>query len=337
MAFECSEDQPAAIHKRASGAARPVQNFETEVVLTQAARRARDIGRLRRVWSAGELGAAGVSVATVRANLAADRWQRCGRAIVLHSGPLTRHERWRAALVNTGPRSVLTAFTAVEFAGLVGWERPEIHVLGPPGAVPVSPAHLPLRLHRTSAWPVATWRRYRCQALEGAVLLAAASFTSPRPACGILAAAVQQRIVAITALLAALTASSRLRHRAVLVSAAYDILGGAQALSEIDFVRVCRRARLPTPEQQRVRRDGSGRRRYLDASWRLPDGRLLVAEVDGALHLSPRRWWDDQLRQNELVVSGAVVLRFPTAVVRTQPELVVAQLRRAGLGDLHSR
>ena len=305
-------------------------------MLTQAAQRAQGIGRPRRVWSPGELRTAGVSVSAIRANLAADRWQRCGRAIIGHSGTLTRHERWHAGLINAGPGSVLTAFTAAEFAGLSGWERAEIHVLGPPGAAPVSSVHLPLRLHRTSGWPVKTWRRYRCQALEDALLLAAASFSSPRPACGILAAAVQQRIVDATALLGSLTARSRIRHRAVLLSAVYDILGGAQALSEIDFVRLCRRARLPAPDQQRVRPDSTGRRRYLDASWRLPDGRLLVVEVDGALHLSARRWWDDQLRQNELAVSGAIVLRFPTAVLRTQPELVVAQLRRAlGVGDLH--
>jgi hypothetical protein len=172
--------------------------------------------------------------------------------------------------------------------------------------------------------------------LDGALLLAAASFSSPRSACGILAAAVQQRLIDARALQESLASSSRLRHRRLLLNAVHDIIGGAQALSEIDFIRLCRRAQLPIPELQRIRCDSRGRRRYLDASWRLPDGRLLVAEVDGALHLSTRRWWDDQLRQNELAVSGAVVLRFPSVVVRSQPELVVTQLRQAlRLADLH--
>ena len=70
-----------------------------------------------------------------------------------------------------------------------------------------------------------------------------------------------------------------------------------------------------------------GRRRYLDAVWR--DGRIVVVEVDGALHLAPSRWWDDQLRRNELMLGDALVLRFPSIVVRTEPALVVAQLRRA--------
>jgi very-short-patch-repair endonuclease len=77
-----------------------------------------------------------------------------------------------------------------------------------------------------------------------------------------------------------------------------------------------------------MRVEPGGRRRYLDAEWIRRDGRRVVAEVDGALHLSPRRWWDDQLRQNELVIADDIVLRFPSVVVRTNPEEVVAQLRR---------
>lgn len=297
-------------------------------MFSQAAQRARGIGRPRMVWSAADLHAIGVTDSVIRANLAADRWQRCGRAIVLHSGTLTQHERWRAGLVNAGRRSLLTSFTAAEFAGLSGWERPEIHVLGPPGAASVSRAQLPLTLHRTSLWPVPTLGGYRCHALDGALLLAAASFSSSRPACGILAAGVQQRLIDAKALQQTLRMSPRLRHRRILLSAMHDIIGGAQALSEIDFIRLCRRAQLPPPEQQRIRRDSLGRRRYLDASWRLPGGRLLVVEVDGAIHLSTKRWWDDQLRQNELVISGAVVLRFPSVIVRGQPELIAVQLRR---------
>lgn len=108
-----------------------------------------------------------------------------------------------------------------------------------------------------------------------------------------------------------------------------DIEQGAQALSEIDFVRLCRKHGLPPPRLQQIRRDGSGRRRYLDAVWDLPGVGSVVVEVDGALHLAQPRWWDDQLRQNEITLSGALVLRFPAAVVRHEPAIVLAQLRRA--------
>ena len=279
--------------------------------------------------SPAELTSLGVSRSQLVANLNAHRWQRCGHAVVLHAGQLTQHERWHAALVNCGPRSVLTAFTAAEFVGLRGWERPVIHVLGPQGAVLARGHRLPVRLHRTRFWPVERHQRFRCQGLPGALVTAAGTMASERPAAGILAAAVQQRLVTSAQLLIALRQARRVRHRAALFRAVHDIAGGAQALSEIDFGRLCRRAGLPVPERQAVRRDSSGRRRYLDAAWRRGDGRLVVVEVDGALHLSPQRWWDDQLRQNELSLADALVLRFPSVVIRAKEKLVAAQLRHA--------
>jgi hypothetical protein len=122
--------------------------------------------------------------------------------------------------------------------------------------------------------------------------------------------------------------SPRIRHRAALLAAAHDIAQGAQALSEIDFTRLCRSRGLPPPARQRIRIEPSGRRRYLDAEWDLPDGRRLIVEVDGALHLAVGRWWDDQLRQNELAIARDVVLRYPSVVVRNEPDIVADQLRR---------
>lgn len=91
----------------------------------------------------------------------------------------------------------------------------------------------------------------------------------------------------------------------------------------------CSSAGLPTPDRQRFRNDKLGKRRYLDAEFTTRTGRTLIAEVDGALHMVPRRWWDDELRRNELVIGDEAVLRFPSAVVRCEKALVVDQLRRA--------
>jgi len=74
-----------------------------------------------------------------------------------------------------------------------------------------------------------------------------------------------------------------------------------------------------------VRLEG-GRRRYLDVYW---DDSRVAAEIDGSAHTDVRQWWEDSLRQNELVVSGDVVLRFPAHVVRSAPELVASQIRKA--------
>ncbi|MGH8860611.1 MAG: hypothetical protein ACRDVG_05145, partial [Jatrophihabitantaceae bacterium] len=159
--------------------------------------------------------------------------------------------------------------------------------------------------------------------------IAAGSLRAPRAACGILAAGVQQRLVGAGELFAALQAAARVRHHEALTLAAQDIAQGSEALSEIEFVRLCRRNGLPGPDRQSVRREPSGRRRYLDAEWRRPDGRRVVVEIDGALHLIVTNWYTYQLRQNEVALGGAIMLRFPSVVVRTEQAVVVDQLRRA--------
>ena len=284
--------------------------------------------RLVTTWAS--LRRRGVSRARIQAQIDARRWQRLGFAIVLHNGPLSQRQRWTIARLHAGPLAILTAFTAAQAFGLRGWERETVHVLAPGGTRLRRDCPVEVRLHLSSHWPdVPTRAGTIVHALPEALLRAAATFASARPACGILAAAVQQHLTRPVALRDALARAPRVRHRAALLAAVGDIAQGSAALSEIDFVRLCRSFGLPVPERQAVRRDSSGRRRYLDAAWRRADGRLVVVEVDGALHLAASRRWADQLRQNELTLSDAIVLRFPSVVVRTDPALVAAQLRRA--------
>jgi hypothetical protein len=286
-----------------------------------------DISDQRAVTTWSRLVRSGCTQGHIKAQLAARRW---GYAIVLHNGPLTAQERWYVARVHGGPGALLTAFTAAEAYGLRGWPRDEVHVLAKPGTRVSPRSPVPVGLHRVGDWTrVRRHPRGPVHVLAQALLVAAASFDSPRPACGILAAAVQQRLVTPWRLRTALGDARCTPHRSILLHAVDDIAQGAQALSEIDFVRLCRRFKLPPPVQQLVRREPGGRRRYLDATWRRPDGRLVVVEVDGAVHMDQRRWWSDQARQNRLVLANAVVLRYPSVVVRTQPELVAAELREA--------
>jgi hypothetical protein len=187
-----------------------------------------------------------------------------------------------------------------------------------------------LVLHRTVDWSaadVAPLRRLHRPA--AALVLATEGLPVARYACALLAAGVQQGLVVASALHAALVPLPKLRHHRALELAVHDIEQGAQALSEIDFVRLCRRFRLPAPNLQAVRREASGRRRYLDAVWHRGDGSVLAAEVDGAIHLAPPSWIADQLRQNEIVIGGTAVLRFPSVLVRSDPAVVADQLRRA--------
>jgi hypothetical protein len=298
--------------------------------VTRAATRfdGRGLEYLDGVATRAELAALSVSADHVASQVRARRWRVLGSAVVLHNGSLTVGQRQRVALINCGPRAVLTSFTAARRWGLQGWSRPEIHVLAPAGTR--RPDISGLVLHRARQWrTIDVSPARRLHRLAPALVVAASSFGSPRPGCGLLAAAVQQRLVSSAELRSAVTAATRRRHRSALLLALDDIAQGAQALSEIDFVRLCRRHALPGPRLQAVRTDPAGRRRYLDAEWDLADGRVLAVEVDGALHLSPRRWYDDQLRQNEVVLGGSVVLRYPSVIVRTEEATVVAQLRRA--------
>lgn len=118
----------------------------------------------------------------------------------------------------------------------------------------------------------------------------------------------------------------RVRRRRLILSTATDAAGGAHSLGELDLLGLVRRAGLPEPSRQVVRRDSAGRRRYLDAyfeQWRVH------VEVDGGQHLDPAHAWADMRRQNDLWVEGDRVLRFPAWVLRARPEEVIAQLRAA--------
>jgi very-short-patch-repair endonuclease len=105
-----------------------------------------------------------------------------------------------------------------------------------------------------------------------------------------------------------------------------DIDGGAEAMSEIDLLQLCRRYRLPAPDLQERRTDASGRARYIDAYWRV--WRLQV-EVDGAHHMDARQWAADLRRQNDIWVAGDRIRRFAAFDLRQRPAEVAAQIRAA--------
>lgn len=266
----------------------------------------------------------------VRAQVLAHRWQRFGRAMLLHNAAPDADERRAIALVNCGVAAVLTSFTALEVLGMTGWERPVTHVLVVGGTRVRRVAVAPVRVHYVGDRDlIAAVPGRRVQRCAPALIIAAGSFDSPRPGCGLLAAGVQQRLVTAADLRDALELAPRVRHHRLLLAAVDDIEQGAHALSEIDMARLCRRHGLPEPARQVVRIERTGKRRYLDVEWTLEDGRRVVAEIDGALHLVASRWWDDSVRQNELVIAGSTVLRFPSVIIRTDERLVVDQLRRA--------
>ena len=135
----------------------------------------------------------------------------------------------------------------------------------------------------------------------------------------VLAAGVQQRLVRPADLFAAVAGHPRLRRRAIILSTLDDIVGGAEALSEIDSTRLVIRAfGLPEPTRQTVRYDSRNRRRWLDAVW---EEAGIIVEIDGIHHMDAAQWWDDMDRENGIKLNGYLVLRFTAFVVRYRPPL----------------
>lgn len=284
------------------------------------------------VVSRAQLRRLGISRDAERAQLAGGRWASAAPlAVVLHNGPLTQRQRQWVAVLNGGPGAALAARTALAIDGLSGWEREVIEILVPRGAGVVSSPGV--RVHESRRFDpdrdVPALRLPPRTRSSRSAVDAAAWSRDPRTAVGLLAAVVQQGLARPDQLAAELEQAGRIHWYRLLARALADIGGGSHALSEIDFVRLCRRFGLPEPVRQAVRVERSGRRRYLDAEWVCTDGRRVVAEVDGAIHLLPLRHWGDMARANELVLDGRVVLRFAAYAIRAEPELIAQQLGRA--------
>lgn len=290
------------------------------------------------VFTRHQLLEAGLSPGQLAAQVSARRWRAPTSTVyVLHNGPLTQRQQWWVATLAVGPLAGRTALTAW---GVTGWASDSVEVLVRRGATPELPAGLALTVHESRRFlpqHVHPVREPRCVPVERAAVDAAAWSREARHACGLLAAVVQQRKTVARKLLEELTAAGRVRHVAVMRAVLHDIEGGAQALTEVDLGGLCRRFGLFVPQRQVLRVDGSGRRRYLDARVSAPNGRSVLVEVDGALHLLVSTYWDDMRRLNEIVIGGEPVLRFPSSALYLDELTVGNQLRRAcGLDPLRA-
>jgi very-short-patch-repair endonuclease len=267
------------------------------------------------------------------------RWQRpCKGVVVAQSGPLTDRQALRVALLRAGPAAALAGLTAARLDGFTGFGDKHkvadgpVHVILPSGtprrAAPVSLnviTHYSRELTNADVHPTRQPRRTR---IARSLVDAAAWMGTDRGAMAILAAGVQQRLVRVDDLRQVIARIETLRRRTLMTGILDDIMGGAQALSELDFTRrVVRAHRLPEPSRQVARRDSRGRRRWTDVMW---DEYKVVAEIDGAQHTEdPLQRWDDMERDNDLNIDGYRTLRFPAWLVRQHPELAARQIRRA--------
>jgi very-short-patch-repair endonuclease len=248
---------------------------------------------------------------------------------------MTPRQRLWLAVLWAGPGGVLAGLTAATLDGLEGFSGGEgsanqIHLLVPARrSVRKEPPGLPVTVHYSrllgpdDIHPLREPRRTR---VARSLVDAAAWMGSDRGAQAVLAAGVQQRLTRIGDLMAVVAGNQRRPRRAMIKATLDDIAGGAQALSELDFARLVRRGRLPGPDRQAPRRDAAGRRRWLDAVWE--EARLIV-EVDGIHHLDADQYWADMDRDNDFILDGYRILRFPAFVVRYQADYVAGKVRDA--------
>ncbi|MDG4788747.1 DUF559 domain-containing protein [Micromonospora sp. WMMD1102] len=272
----------------------------------------------------------------VRHLVSTGRWRRVARNVLItQGGQLRREQHWWVAVLAAGDSALLAGLASARAGGLRGaWRSDVVDVLVPYGKrAPDLLRRLPLglpavRVRRTRHLPDVDRQRGRPDrtTMARAIVDAAQWAPSDDDAQVILAAGCQQRRVTPAEIDAVIERMPQLRRRVLMRQTMADVAGGAEALSEIDFVRLCRRHRLPPPDQQERRKDARGGVRYLDAYWRRW---RLHAEVDGAHHMDARHWAADLRRQNEIWVAGDRILRFTAFDVRRKPEYVVAQVRAA--------
>ena len=272
-----------------------------------------------------------LSSGAIERHLTAGRWQAVHRGVyVTHSGPPTRSQRrWAAALVaGCGRVAPLGGVSALEVMGLRGFGSEALHVVVP---ATHRVRHLPwwVLVHRTRRLVAADVHRVADPpgTMPARSLIDAARWASTDDrARALIAAGFQQRLVNADDAGAALARAPVGRRQALIVAAIRDAVAGAHSVPEADFLRLCRRHRLPVPALQHRRRDARGRQRYLDAYF---EGWGVHVEIDGAQHTDPGQWWADMRRQNDLWIAGDRVLRFPAWLIRRDPAEVMRQVRAA--------
>jgi len=301
-----------------TGRTRPLDHVPGLAALAQ-----RQLGVVHR----SQLHALGVSAAHVAGQLAAQRWSaETPTVLMLMTGAPTREQSFWIAHLHLGPESRLAAHTALEAQGLRGWEREAVHVLIPHGANPRRPSGVVLHQSRraTSAAPVRV-DGVPCQDPASAVVLAGSLEPSRRAAAGLVLAAIQQRVTSGQAVLTALGDAHRPRGSAAMRAAASEGEQGADSLAEADAASLLRRAGLGPVRRQVVVRTAEGPRR-VDLAVDLPDGTVLVVEVDGVHHADPRQQSQDLAKDAALLAAGCRVLRIAALTVRADPDSVLRQL-----------
>lgn len=265
----------------------------------------------------------GVSESQIRTRVRRGQWIRVFPGVFGLAG-LPRLGQLQAALLYAGPGAVLCGLTAAERIGLMP-------------VAPTAYVGVPTR-RRVKSQPGLRIVRMSELSDKDAWVRDGLPTTRPERTLVDLLRHLPRReteAVMCTALQRGLTTTSHVRstaerigllpRRSWFARLLNDIAQGAQAIGELELLRLCRRHRLPAPAQQ----SQLGERRRADAGW--PALRVYV-EIDSLrYHYEAARWQADLTRQNEVMAEtgGVCLLRFTTTQIRDEPRVVATVIRRA--------
>jgi len=288
-----------------------------------------------------ELARLGVGKDRIRRAITAGRWQEpVPGVVVLHSGALTRRERYQVALAWAGPQGRLShtsalrvhrariaePYAAVRVAGVRGhYEQPEdaglVQICVPHGRHLASVGFVVVHQSRRPLGDLVVDDLRTTTAARAAVDVALTA-DRRRDVDHVIADVLQKRLAQVEELAAEARAAGRLVTpwlRATLSEAAL----GVRSVGEADLRAVVRDAGLPEPEWSAPLETARGTV-FLDAFWRR---QRLAVEADGAaFHLSSEDWQEDLVRQNAISGEGVRVLRFAVRRLRAQRKACAAEI-----------
>src|SRR3954454_10493611 len=189
-----------------------------------------------------QLAAVDVSDAQLAAELAGRRWRRLNEHVMAtHNGPLTRRQAMWAVVLSAPPPTLLCSLTVYELYTVPRHETEQIHVLVPRGARVLRVPGVRMKVHETRRFPAAEDVRGKeglpITLLARAAVDAAAGTCDVRAAWRVTVGPVQARLLRPVQIREELDNAGQVRHRR---SLAMLLDGGAQALSEVAFLRFCR-------------------------------------------------------------------------------------------------
>ena len=283
--------------------------------------------------SRDSLRSVGLTYIDVRTEVAAGRWCCHGKqTVALHCGPISVDAtRWRALWETGVDVTALDGVTALQAAGLRGFDDDRIHVsVAHTARVKRMPGVVLHKVIRRLPTELAGAGIPRTTPAVAAVRAAGWS-VSDRQAALVLLMTTQQRLATPGQMLEVTAMMPGRSRRGFIKTILLDAADGVQSLGELDFARLCRRRGLPEPSRQAVRRGPRGRI-YLDVRW--DNG--LVVEIDGAQHREGLNVTADNLSRNAVTLANDRVLRIDLVGLRLYENEFLQQVA-LGLGAEHWR